>query len=65
MSKPLATLRALPPQRTDPADIPKNPGRTPADHAEVTRRVAIYARQFERTGRIAWLPHRDTLVTTD
>ena len=36
--------------------------RTPADAAEIARRVAIYAEQVERTGQIAWLPHRDTQV---
>lgn len=52
---------------------PERPGRhvhrdslrTPGDAAEVARRVAIYAEQVERTGQIAWLPHRDTLVSTD
>ena len=28
------------------------------EQAEVDRRVAIYARQVEQTGRITWLPHR-------
>ena len=32
--------------------------RHPLEQAEVDRRVAIYARQVEQTGRITWLPHR-------
>jgi hypothetical protein len=39
--------------------------RTPRDAAEVARRVEIYAEQVHRDGRIAWLPHRDTLTDTD
>jgi hypothetical protein len=32
--------------------------RHPAVHAEVTRRVGVYARQVERQGYITWLPRR-------
>jgi len=34
--------------------------RTPAEQAEIARRVAIYAAQYARTGRLRWLPHRNT-----
>ena len=32
--------------------------RAPQEQAEIDRRVAIYAKQVEETGRITWLPHR-------
>ncbi len=32
--------------------------RHPQEQMEIERRVVIYARQVERTGQIAWLPHR-------
>lgn len=34
--------------------------RTSDDEAEIARRVAIYAAQYARTGRLRWLPHKDT-----
>ena len=32
--------------------------RAPEEQTEIDRRVAIYAKQVEETGRITWLPHR-------
>jgi len=32
--------------------------RTPEEQAEIDRRVAIYTRQVEETGRITWLPQK-------
>ncbi len=56
-------MRVVRPER--PEGQPRRDSmRTEADAAEVARRVAIYAEQVERTGRIDWLPHRDTLVDT-
>lgn len=34
--------------------------RIPVVQAEIDRRIAIYTRQVEQTGRIRWLPYRGT-----
>jgi len=33
--------------------------RSPEEQNEISRRVAIYARQVRATGRLTWLPHRE------
>lgn len=60
MDRSAQTVRAVRPDRPQ-SKHRRDSLRTPADAAEVARRVAIYAEQVRRDGRIAWLPHRDTL----
>ncbi len=39
--------------------------RAPQNQTEIVRRVAIYTEQVQRTGRIDWLPHKDTLLSME
>jgi len=51
-------LRAHRPRVMDRIVGPGQRFRHPAEQAEIECRVAIYARQVEQIGRIAWLSHR-------
>ena len=54
----LQFIKAHRPRVEDEIVGPSQRFRHPAVHEEIQRRVAIYAEQVAKTGRIKWLPHR-------
>ena len=56
--EPSHPVKAYRPVVMDSIVGPARRFRHPAVQAEIERRIAIYAKQVEETGRITWLPRR-------